>query len=108
MKNLKGALIALALTGAVAGGASAAEVTVLRGDTAEAVRMDRSGSVVLRGGGTMRAVGGGGSESQETRQIVAGDTLWFVDGDGLPRSACFLMRTEYAGKRLIRCTSRQY
>ena len=100
------ALLALALTGAFAGSAMAA-VTVVRGDTAEVVKTDRAGPVVLRGGNTMRAVGPQEKETKSVRRVVAGDTLWLVDDDGVPSAACFLARTGYVGGWQIRCTEPQ-
>ncbi len=107
MRRLQAALAAAAFLLA-SGAANAAEVVVLRGDTAESVTIARNGPTVLRGGGTMLVDPPKDVVAEPKRRTVyAGDTLWLV-GEGGPVVACYLTRTEYADRRKITCTDRRY
>ena len=106
---MKGLIIALGATAMIgmSGVAGAADVTVLRGDAVETVRVSGAGPTVLRGGGTMRAAPPSDTVSMPHRSTYAGTTLWQI-ADNQRITACFLVRTEYAGKRKIRCTTARY
>ena len=106
MKAWKYALIGMGMAAAVAS-ASAADITVLRGDAVETVHVSAGGPTVLRGGGTMRVNQPKETEAVAEQTTYAGDTLWLVS-ENEPIVACFLIRTEYVGRRKIRCTDRRY
>ncbi|NKB59409.1 MAG: hypothetical protein GKS00_24055 [Alphaproteobacteria bacterium] len=110
MRHLKAALALLPFLFAAnaAAPASAAEVVVVRGNVSEAVTINRSGPTVLRGGGTMRVKPPSETKVVGPVRVVAGRTLWVVDEYGRPKTACFVVRTAYVGKRKIRCTDYRY
>ena len=104
---LGAAAVAMLVAGGFGSPAAAASVTVLRGDTAETVSVLRDGVTVLRGGGTMRAAPPVAAP-RAAPTVRAGHTLWIVGEAGAPKAACFLIRTEYVGRRKIRCTDARY
>ncbi len=101
------ALPAVLFTMSFSGVTNAADVVVLRGNSAETVRTT-SDVTVLRGGGTMRAMPTKAVPKSRPARVVAGRTLWVVDDDGRPTVACYLVYTSYVGGRKIRCTSQTY
>jgi len=107
MRGLKTALVGAALAATAFAPASAADITVLRGDTAEMVRVSNAGPTILRGGDTMRVKPPKETVAAPARTAHAGKTLWLV-AKNEPLVACFLTRTGYAGHRKIRCTKARY
>lgn len=107
MRGFKIAMIGAALTVAATASAHAADVTVLRGDAAERVSVSNAGPTILRGGGTMRVKPPKETVAAPARAAYAGNTLWLV-AENEPLVACFLLRTEYVGRRKIRCTKARY
>lgn len=89
---------------AAAGAAQAANVTVLRGDSMERISTDRAGVTVLRGGGSMLPNPPKESAEAPRAAIYAGDTLWYVGPAGRIQ-ACYLVQTEYARLRSVRCSA---
>jgi hypothetical protein len=102
MRGMKIALIGAALTVVALAPASAADITVLRGNAAEIVRVSNAGPTILRGGGTMRVKPPKETAAVPARTAYAGKTLWLV-AKNEPLVACFLVRTAYFGQRKIRC-----
>ena len=105
MRVLKTVLGAVAMAAALP--AAAADITVLRGDAVETVSVSSDGPTILRGGGTMQAKPPKETAAPLPRTAYAGNTLWLVAENG-PVTACFLLRTEYVGRRKIRCTTSRY
>jgi len=113
MKSQTGLFLAAALGSAVLTGPVQAQdggsVVIYRGAQAETVRFDnRSGVTVVRGEPAAKpaepvqpAVLSG------ARRVVAGDTLWIVDGTTERLVACELRRTTQVGGRRIRCIDRR-
>jgi hypothetical protein len=99
-----GAVLSVFLALGIVKTASATEIVVMRGNSAQTVTANLAGLTVLRGGGTMQAMQVSQSETLGLRHVTAGETLWILGEDGQPRAACFLLRTEYVGRRKIRCT----
>lgn len=107
MKMMKAALPAAMLLGSIfAGTGHAADIVVLRGSASETVSTSPAGPLptVLRGNTAV-------TEEKETprdhtvidRQLVAGQTLWVVDGAGRRLQACNLRGTGYTGRSRIHC-----
>lgn len=88
--------------------ALATEISILRGGTAETLTASADGPAVLRGGGSMRAKPPTGPSEIAGPIVLGGDTLWILGNDGMPKTACFLIRTEYVGRRKIHCTDERY
>ena len=109
MKGLRTALIGAAMAAAATAAipVSAADITVLRGDAIETVRVSNAGPTILRGGNTMRVAPPRESTAAPARAAYAGNTLWLV-AENQRLTACFLIRTEYVGRRKIRCTKARY
>ena len=83
-------------------------VVIYRGAEVETVRFDnRSGVTVERGQPAAKPVAPVRKAAHKrSRRVIAGNTLWIVDGKGRRLIACQVRSTTQVGGRRIRCIRR--